>query len=73
MYSIEDTFQVYIDIVVPNADDCETIGLQFRVARFVADCTIPPPGTLKRADLPTRGRLEISLGAGTIQRGRKEC
>jgi hypothetical protein len=35
-YSIEDTFQVRIDFIVPNADDCETIGLQFQVARFVS-------------------------------------
>jgi hypothetical protein len=35
-YSIEDTFQVCIDLIVPNADDCETVSLQFQVARFVS-------------------------------------
>jgi hypothetical protein len=33
--SIEHTFQVRIDIVVPNSNDSETVGLQFRIARFV--------------------------------------
>jgi hypothetical protein len=35
-YSIEDTFEVCIDLIVPNANDSETPSLQFRVPRFVS-------------------------------------
>jgi hypothetical protein len=41
-YSFEDTFQVRIDLVVPNTNDRETVGLEFRVARFVSDRLAPP-------------------------------
>jgi hypothetical protein len=36
-YSIEDTFEILIDLVVPNANDSETVSLQFRIARLVSD------------------------------------
>jgi hypothetical protein len=34
-YSIEYTCQVRIDLVVPNTNDRETVGLEFRVAQLV--------------------------------------
>jgi hypothetical protein len=34
-YSIEHTFEIYIHLIVPNANDRETVSRQLRVARLI--------------------------------------